>query len=101
VFWRQCFGGGGVPGWSVLINDTNARILLPNGKSKVLNAMRLKRFFASPSDTNSENDTTSDNLFSIKIISDLFSDKTFFALIRAFSFKIKLTSSLFLLEQYP
>ena len=44
------------------INDTNARILLPNGKSKVLNVMRLKRFFASPSDTNSENDTTSENL---------------------------------------
>ena len=28
------------------INDTNARILLPNGKSKVLNVMRLKKFFS-------------------------------------------------------
>jgi hypothetical protein len=37
------------------INDTNARILLPNGKSKVLNMMRLKKFFSAPSDTNSEN----------------------------------------------
>jgi hypothetical protein len=28
------------------VNDTNARILLPNGKSKVLNVMRLKKFFS-------------------------------------------------------
>jgi hypothetical protein len=27
------------------VNDTNACILLPNGKSKVLNIMRLKKFF--------------------------------------------------------
>jgi hypothetical protein len=28
------------------VNDTNARILLPNSKSKVLNVMRLKKFFS-------------------------------------------------------
>jgi hypothetical protein len=44
------------------INDTNAHILLPNGKSKVLNVMHLKKFFASPSQTNSENDITSEIL---------------------------------------
>jgi len=27
------------------INDTNARILLPNGKTKILNIMRIKKFF--------------------------------------------------------
>jgi hypothetical protein len=38
------------------VNDTNARILLPNGKSKVLNVMRLKNFFADKSGENSDND---------------------------------------------
>ncbi|MFN9940179.1 MAG: hypothetical protein ACK56I_11975, partial [bacterium] len=37
------------------INDTNARILLPNGKSKILNIMRIKQFF-NQKDTNSENE---------------------------------------------
>ncbi len=27
------------------INDTNARILLANGKTKILNVMRIKNFF--------------------------------------------------------
>ncbi len=29
------------------INDTNARILLANGKTKILNVMRIKKFFKS------------------------------------------------------
>ncbi len=49
------------PKWSGLtkiteINDTNARILLSNGKTKVLNVMRLKKFFSGPSDTQNDND---------------------------------------------
>jgi hypothetical protein len=36
------------------INDTNARILLPNCKSKVLIVMHLKMFFAPSSDASSE-----------------------------------------------
>jgi hypothetical protein len=27
------------------VNDTNARLLLPNGKTKIYNIMRLKKFF--------------------------------------------------------
>jgi hypothetical protein len=45
------------------VNDTNAKILLPNGKSKVLNVMRLKKFFADKSGESSDNDkTTTENL---------------------------------------
>ncbi len=36
------------------INDTNARILLPNGKSKVLNVMRLKKFFSDKSEAQND-----------------------------------------------
>jgi hypothetical protein len=38
------------------INDANARLLLPNGKTKILNVMRIKKFFkpASESETVSE-----------------------------------------------
>ncbi len=43
------------------INDTNACILLPNGKSKVLNVMRLKKFFSKPCDQNNENDIQPEN----------------------------------------
>jgi hypothetical protein len=43
------------------INDTNARLQLPNGKTKVYNIMRLKKFFApTPDNTNSSNDTESE-----------------------------------------
>ncbi len=38
------------------INGTNARVLLPNGKTKVLNVMRIKKFFK-PAD---ESETVSD-----------------------------------------
>jgi hypothetical protein len=44
------------------INDTKARILLPIGKLKVLNVMRLKKFFSAPSDTKSDNEHTPENL---------------------------------------
>jgi hypothetical protein len=44
------------------INDTNARILLPNGKSKVLNMMQLKKFFSAPSDSNSDTNDPRENL---------------------------------------
>jgi hypothetical protein len=43
------------------INDTNARILLSNGKSKVLNVMRLKKFFSEPSDTQNDSDINQEN----------------------------------------
>ena len=36
------------------INDTNARILLPNGKSKVLNVMHLKKFFSDKSEAQND-----------------------------------------------
>jgi hypothetical protein len=36
------------------INDSNARILLPNGKTKVLNVMCFKKFFSDKSDSDSE-----------------------------------------------
>jgi len=38
------------------INDTYARILLPTGKSKVLNVMRLKKFFSDKSDSQIDSD---------------------------------------------
>jgi hypothetical protein len=56
------------PKWSgpakiTKVNDTNAKILLPNGKSKVLNVMRLKKFFADKNGESSDNDkTAADNL---------------------------------------
>jgi hypothetical protein len=37
------------------INDTNARLLMPNGKTKIYNVMRLKKFFV-PSDPNTNTD---------------------------------------------
>ncbi len=47
------------------INDSNARIVLPNGKTKTLNLMRIKKFFKQP-ETNSDNENKtvsgSDNL---------------------------------------
>jgi hypothetical protein len=54
------------PKWSgpakiTQLNDTNAKILLPNGKSKVLNAMRLKKFFADKCSTSSDNTQTIPN----------------------------------------
>jgi hypothetical protein len=39
------------------INDTNARILLPNGKTKVLNVMCLKKFFSDKSDSQNDSDS--------------------------------------------
>ncbi len=35
------------------INDTNAHVLLSNGKTKIVNVMRLKKFF-SPTQKDSE-----------------------------------------------
>ncbi len=43
------------------INDTNARILLPNGKTKVLNVMRLKKFFSDKNDSKKESDNEQNN----------------------------------------
>ncbi len=40
------------------INDTNACILLANGKAKILNIMRIKKFFKSEN-SNNENKTVS------------------------------------------
>ncbi len=42
------------------INDTNARVLLSNGKTKILNIMRLKKFFSTDTHTNTETDNHSD-----------------------------------------
>jgi hypothetical protein len=39
------------------INDTNARILLPNRKTKVLNVMHLKKFFSLKSDSQNDSDS--------------------------------------------
>jgi hypothetical protein len=44
------------------INDTNAFILLSNGKSKVLNVMQLKKFFSAPDDNNSDESNMPDTL---------------------------------------
>ena len=45
------------------INDTNARILLANGKTKILNVMRIKIFFKSDnSDTQNKTVSGSDEL---------------------------------------
>jgi hypothetical protein len=45
------------------INDTNARLQLPNGKTKIYNVMRLKKFFVpNAPDSNSETDTRQSDL---------------------------------------
>jgi hypothetical protein len=46
------------------INDTNVRIVLPNGKTKILNVMRIKKFFKQHDNSDIENKTVSgsDNL---------------------------------------
>jgi hypothetical protein len=46
------------------INDTNARIAVPNGKTKILNVMRIKKFFKQTENPDIENKTVSgsDNL---------------------------------------
>ncbi len=41
------------------INDTNARILLPNGKTKILNIMRIKKFFKQNDNSDTQNKTDS------------------------------------------
>ncbi len=42
------------------INDTNARIVLPNGKTKILNVMCIKKFFKQPeNNSDSKNKTVS------------------------------------------
>jgi hypothetical protein len=37
-------------------------VLLPNGKTKIYNITRLKKFFAPPADTNSDKDTLNSDL---------------------------------------
>jgi hypothetical protein len=37
------------------INGTKARIMLPNGKTKILNLMRIQKFFKQP-DNHSDNE---------------------------------------------
>jgi hypothetical protein len=44
------------------INDTNARVLLPNGTTKIYNIMRLKKFFAPTPDPINNNDAPSMDL---------------------------------------
>ncbi len=56
-----------MPKWSgpakiTEINDTNARILLPNGKSKVLNVMRLKKFFSDKSESQKDSESIPETL---------------------------------------
>jgi hypothetical protein len=41
------------------INDTNAHVLLSNGKTKIVNVMRLKKFF---SPTQKDSETISENI---------------------------------------
>ncbi len=43
------------------INDINARLLMPNGKTKIYNVMRLKKFFA-PSDQNTDTENRQSDL---------------------------------------
>ncbi len=43
------------PAKIIKINDSNTRIVLPNGKTKILNVMRIKKFFKQPK-TNSDNE---------------------------------------------
>jgi hypothetical protein len=43
------------------VNDTNAKVILPNGKTKIYNIMRLKKFFApSPNENGATNDQNSE-----------------------------------------
>ncbi len=44
------------------VNDTNARVLLPNGKTKIYNIMRLKKFFAPTADSNGNKDVRHSDL---------------------------------------
>jgi hypothetical protein len=44
------------------VNDTNARLQLPNGKTKIYNVMRLKKFFAPPDSTPDTANTTDSDL---------------------------------------
>ncbi len=50
-----------VPAKITEVNDTNARVLLPNGKTKIYNIMRLKKFFA-PSTDNGNTDAQNSEL---------------------------------------
>jgi hypothetical protein len=71
LVWYEDFASQGknpklTPKWAgpakiTEINDTNARILLPNGKTKVLNIMRLKKFFSVKSDSKQESDNEQNN----------------------------------------
>ncbi len=47
------------------INETNARLQLPNGKTKIYTIMRLKNFFA-PMPDNSTNKTDAQNELNFK-----------------------------------
>ncbi len=56
-----------MPKWQGLakiteINDTNARVLLPNGKTKFYNIMRIKKFFAPSQNSNSDTDAPNSDL---------------------------------------
>ncbi len=44
------------------VNDTNVRVLLPNGKTKIYNIMRLKKFFAPAADSSSDKDANHSDL---------------------------------------
>ncbi len=44
------------------VNDTNARVLLPNGKTKIYNIMRLKMFFVPATDSSSDKDANHKDL---------------------------------------
>jgi hypothetical protein len=44
------------------VNNTNARLQLPNGKTKIYNVMRLKKFFAPPDATPEGANTTDSDL---------------------------------------
>jgi hypothetical protein len=50
------------PAKTTKINDTNAPILLSDGKSKVLNVMCLKKFFLPPMNVTSDNASTHSDL---------------------------------------
>jgi hypothetical protein len=44
------------------VNDPNARLQLPNGKTKIYNVMRLKKFFAPPPSTTEAADSNNSDL---------------------------------------
>ncbi len=51
------------------VNDTNAKVILPNGKTKIYNIMRLKKFFApSPNENGATNDQNSELNFKFLIL---------------------------------